>query len=193
MAASPKPSQRLVVQTRSSDETRQLAGAIAPLLVPGDVLVLSGDLGAGKTTFVQGLAKGLGIVERVTSPTFILMKEYPGGRFPLMHLDVYRLGKIQEVIDLGIDEYLDPSYVVAVEWGDRVEPLLPQDHLNVELTHDGADSRTIAMTAKGGHWEARMAAIRDLAGGLKMSRRAKEPMLGEDFQPGSPTEGGHNN
>lgn len=193
MAASPKPSNRLVVQTRSSEETRELAAAIAPLLVPGDVLVLSGDLGAGKTTFVQGLAKGLGIVERVTSPTFILMKEYPGGRFPLMHLDVYRLAKIQEVIDLGIDEYLDPSYVVAVEWGDRVEPLLPQDHLNVELTHDGADTRTISLNAKGAHWEARMSTITDLAGGLKVTRRAKEPMLGDEFQPESPGERGRNN
>lgn len=192
MAASPKQPHSLVLQTRSSDETRQLASAIAPLLVPGDVLVLSGDLGAGKTTFVQGLAKGLGIVERVTSPTFILMKEYPGGRFPLMHLDVYRLGKIQEVIDLGIDEYLDPSYVVAVEWGDRVEPLLPQDHLTVELTHEGSDSRKIRLTPKGSHWEARMATLVDLAGGLKMSRRAKEPVLGEDFQPET-NESGRNN
>ena len=195
MAATPapKPTNRLEVKTRSADETRQLGGAMAPLLVPGDVLVMSGDLGAGKTTFVQGLAKGLGIVERVTSPTFILMKEYPGGRFPLMHLDVYRLSKVQEVIDLGIDEYLDPSYVVAVEWGDRVEPLLPQDHLKVELLHDGGDSRTVILTAKGNHWEARLAAIQELVDQLEGSRRARKPLIGKDFQPESPTDTGRNN
>lgn len=192
MAAPRKPPSQLVLRTRSADETRQLANGIAPLLVPGDVLVLSGDLGAGKTTFVQGLAKGLGIVERVTSPTFILMKEYPGGRFPLMHLDVYRLGKVQEVIDLGIDEYLDPSHVVAVEWGDKVEPLLPQDHLKVELTHDGSDSRTIALTGKGSHWQTRMATIKELVENLSASRRAKKPLIGNDFQPGNPTESGRN-
>ncbi|HEX2179994.1 MAG TPA: tRNA (adenosine(37)-N6)-threonylcarbamoyltransferase complex ATPase subunit type 1 TsaE [Actinomycetota bacterium] len=182
-----------MLQTHSADETRQLADGLAPLLVPGDVLVLAGDLGAGKTTFVQGLAKGLGIVERVTSPTFILMKEYPGGRFPLMHLDVYRLGKVQEVIDLGIDEYLDPSYVVAVEWGDMVEPLLPQEHLKVEITHNGGDARTVSLMGKGNHWQARMATIRSVADGITASRRAMEPRIGDDFQPGSPTESGRNN
>jgi tRNA threonylcarbamoyladenosine biosynthesis protein TsaE len=191
--ASGKPRNQIVLQTHSADETRQLAGGLAPLLVPGDVLVLAGDLGAGKTTFVQGLAKGLGIVERVTSPTFILMKEYPGGRFPLMHLDVYRLGKVQEVIDLGIDEYLDPSYVVAVEWGDMVEPLLPQEHLKVEITHNGGDARTVSLMGKGNHWKARMATIRSVADGIAASRRAKEPRIGDDFQPGSPTESGRNN
>lgn len=192
MAAAPKPKNQLVLQTRSAEETRSLSEGIAPLLVPGDVLVLAGDLGAGKTTFVQGLAKGLGIVERVTSPTFILMKEYPGGRFPLMHLDVYRLGRIQEVIDLGIDEYLDPSYVVAVEWGDRVEPLLPQEHLTVELTHDGADTRTITLTARGARWESRLAPIRKLVESLSAARRANKPRIGEDFQPGEPNESGNN-
>ncbi len=163
------------------------------MLVPGDVLVLAGDLGAGKTTFVQGLAKGLGIVERVTSPTFILMKEYPGGRFPLMHLDVYRLDKVQQVIDLGIDEYLDPSYVVAVEWGDKVEPLLPQDHLKVEITHDHEDTRTITLVAKGSHWETRMATIRKLVEEMNASSRSQKPLIGEDFQPGSASESGRNN
>ena len=192
MAVSPRP-KKLALRSHSSQETQSLGGLLAPLLVPGDVLVMSGDLGAGKTTFVQGLAKGLGIVERVTSPTFVLMKEYQGGRFPLMHLDVYRLGKVQEVIDLGIDEYLDPSYVVVVEWGDRVEPLLPQDHLTVELIHEGGDIRNITLTGKGAPWAGRMESIKKMVDGLSVSTRAKEPRLGEDFQPGSPTESGRNN
>ncbi len=159
---------------------------LAPLLVPGDVLVMSGDLGAGKTTFVQGLAKGLGILERVTSPTFILMKEYQGGRFPLMHLDVYRLGKVQEVIDLGIDEYLDPSYVVVVEWGDKVEPLLPQENLTIELVHEGADVRSITLTGKGTPWVGRMDSIKKLVEGLATETRAKEPTFGRYLPAGQP-------
>ncbi|CAN5796457.1 tRNA (adenosine(37)-N6)-threonylcarbamoyltransferase complex ATPase subunit type 1 TsaE [soil metagenome] len=190
--AAPRP-KKLTLKSHSSQETQSLGGLLAPMLVPGDVLVMSGDLGAGKTTFVQGLAKGLGIVERVTSPTFVLMKEYHGGRFPLVHLDVYRLGRVQEVIDLGIDEYLDPSYVVVVEWGDKVEPLLPQDHLTIELTHEGADVRTITLTGKGSPWEGRMESIDKMVEGLSISSRANDPRLGEEFQPGSPTESGRNN
>lgn len=192
MATPPKP-KKLTLKSRSADETKSLGGLLAPLLVPGDVLVMSGDLGAGKTTFVQGLAKGLGIVERVTSPTFVLMKEYPGGRFPLMHLDVYRLGKVQEVIDLGIDEYLDPSYVVVVEWGDKVEPLLPQDHLTIELIHEGGDVRIITLTGKGTPWAGRMASIQQMIEGHGISTRASQPRLGQDYEPSSPTESGRNN
>lgn len=155
-------------------------------------MILAGDLGAGKTTFVQGLAKGLGIVERVTSPTFVLMKEYPGGRFPLMHLDVYRLGRMQDVIDLGIDEYLDPSYVVAVEWGDMVEPLLPQEHLKVEFAHVGGDVRALTLSGKGPAWEGRLNTIGKQ---LKEMARTRQdpPVFGEDYQPDSPTESGRNN
>jgi tRNA threonylcarbamoyladenosine biosynthesis protein TsaE len=190
--AIPAKPRKLTLRSRSAEETQRLGGLLAPLLVPGDVLVMSGDLGAGKTTFVQGLAKGLGIVERVTSPTFVLMKEYQGGRFPLMHLDVYRLGKVQEVIDLGIDEYLDPSYVVVVEWGDKVEPLLPQDNLTVELIHEGSDVRSITLTGKGTPWAGRMTAIKKLVENLSVSNRAKDPRIGENFDPGNPTESGRN-
>jgi tRNA threonylcarbamoyladenosine biosynthesis protein TsaE len=192
LATSPRP-KKLTLRSHSSEETKSLGNLLAPLLVPGDVLVMSGDLGAGKTTFVQGLAKGLGIVERVTSPTFVLMKEYQGGRFPLMHLDVYRLARVQDVIDLGIDEYLDPSYVVVVEWGDKVEPLLPQDHLTIDLLHEGGDVRNITLTGKGTPWAGRMASIKSMVEGLGISTRAKEPHLGQDFEPGSPTESGRNN
>jgi tRNA threonylcarbamoyladenosine biosynthesis protein TsaE len=192
LATSPRP-KKLTIKSHSSEETQSLGGLLAPLLVPGDVLVMSGDLGAGKTTFVQGLAHGLGIVERVTSPTFVLMKEYQGGRFPLMHLDVYRLGKVQEVIDLGIDEYFDPSYVVVVEWGDKVEPLLPQDHLTIELVHEGGDVRNITLTGKGTPWAGRMASIKKMVEGLGVSTRAQGPRIGQDFEPGSPTESGRNN
>jgi tRNA threonylcarbamoyladenosine biosynthesis protein TsaE len=188
----------LVLKTHSAEETKLLAESLAPILVPGDVIVLAGDLGAGKTTFVQGLAVGLGIVEKVTSPTFILMKEYLGGRFPLMHMDIYRLGRVQEVIDLGYDEFLDPSYVVAVEWGDMVEALLPKDHLKVELRHGGGDERTMTFIGKGEAWGNRLQLIRQTAAELKtdLPKAAAKPQPGsfaQDYSPGNPRESGRNN
>jgi tRNA threonylcarbamoyladenosine biosynthesis protein TsaE len=188
----------LVLKTHSAEETKLLAESLAPILVPGDVIVLAGDLGAGKTTFVQGLAVGLGIVEKVTSPTFILMKEYLGGRFPLMHMDIYRLGRVQEVIDLGYDEFLDPSYVVAVEWGDMVEALLPKDHLKVELRHGGGDERTMTFIGKGEAWGTRLQLIRQTAAELKtdLPKAAAKPQPGsfaQDYSPGNPRESGRNN
>jgi tRNA threonylcarbamoyladenosine biosynthesis protein TsaE len=163
------------IETRSAEETRRLADSLSPVLVPGDMVVLAGDLGSGKTTFVQGLAVGLGITEQVTSPTFILMKEYLGGRYPLMHLDIYRLGMIQDVIDLGYDEFLDPSYVVVIEWGDIIEPLLPKDHLQVELSAMQDDeSRAITLRPRGEIWEARMDTITVLAGELFSADREGE-------------------
>lgn len=189
----PRPDEPFLVRTRSAEETRRLAVALSPILVPGDMIVLSGDLGAGKTTFVQGLAVGLGIVEQVTSPTFILMKEYLGGRYPLMHMDIYRLGKIQEVIDLGYDEFLDPSYVVVVEWGDMVEPLLPKGHLLVELNYGQSDDeRTIGLRPKGDTWEGRMTTVRILANELFSAGEADPGYMGESFDPGPPSEGRNN-
>lgn len=176
MTIPPPHPRTLVVETRSAEESRRLARAVSPLLVPGDVLVLSGDLGAGKTTFVQGLAAGLGVPERIVSPTFVLMKEYLGGRYPLMHLDVYRLGRVQEVIDLGYDDFLEPSAVVVVEWGDMVEPLLPQDHLVVELKHgDELLDRTVMFTPKGRGWDSRMQTMQILASELFSPGREADP------------------
>jgi tRNA threonylcarbamoyladenosine biosynthesis protein TsaE len=153
----------LAMHSRSPEETRRLAVALSPLLHPGDVVTLGGDLGAGKTTFVQGLAVGLGIPDRVTSPSFVLMKEYLGGRYPLIHMDVYRLDRMQEVVDLGYDEFLDPSHIVVVEWGDMVEPLLPKEHLSIHIGYGDADaSRDIAIQPRGQAWETRLHTVRGL-------------------------------
>jgi tRNA threonylcarbamoyladenosine biosynthesis protein TsaE len=195
----PKPSSRpsrqpFSLKTHSSEETKRLALTLAPLLVPGDMLVLAGDLGAGKTTFVQGLAVGLGITDRVTSPTFILMKEYLGGRYPLMHLDIYRLNHIQEVIDLGYDEFLDPSYVVAIEWGNVVEALLPTDHLNVEFRHSGGDSRKITLEPRGPGWAMRLQTMKVLTDNLFAPTRKADPAaFAEVFRPQDPPGEGRNN
>jgi tRNA threonylcarbamoyladenosine biosynthesis protein TsaE len=153
----------LAMESRSPEETRRLAVALSPLLRPGDVVSLGGDLGAGKTTFVQGLAVGLGISGRVTSPSFVLMKEYLGGRYPLVHMDVYRLERMQEVVDLGYDEFLDPSHIVVVEWGDMVEPLLPKEHLSIQMSYgDGDSRREIVLQPRGSEWELRMQTVRVL-------------------------------
>lgn len=161
---SPFPNHRsLEMESRSPEETRRLAVSLSPLLRPGDVVALGGDLGAGKTTFVQGVAAGLGVVEHVTSPTFILLREYLSGRYPLIHMDVYRLDRMQEVVDLGYDEFLDPAYIVIVEWGDMVAPLLPKEHLGIDMRYGAGDTiREIVLRPRGHSWEERMPAARAL-------------------------------
>lgn len=143
----------LVLATASPEETRDLGRALASALRPGDVVSLTGDLGAGKTTFVQGAATGLGVTEPVLSPTFTLMRQYRGSP-AVYHFDVYRLERVQDVMDLGFDEVLDQGGVVFIEWGDAVRALLPRAYLQVELTiaEDG-DGRTLRLTAEG--WDAR--------------------------------------
>ena len=138
--------------TKSADDTRELAARLAPLVVAGDVILLSGDLGAGKTTFAQGFGRGLGVQDDVVSPTFTLMRSYEG-RLPLLHCDVYRLDHLQEVIDLGVPEMVDEGAVALVEWGDVAAPGLPADHLEVrmELT-DTDDERRLEILAVGTPW-----------------------------------------
>lgn len=147
---------RIELETRSADETRDIGQALASLLRPRDTIVLTGDLGAGKTTIVQGIGRGLGVEDHVASPTFTLVREY-AGELDVAHVDVYRLERIQDVVDLAIDEIGGPDRVLLVEWGDAVQELLPADRLRVELTSGPADddSRRIALTPEGPSWAAR--------------------------------------
>ncbi len=146
--------------TKSVDDTRALAAEIAALAAPGDLVVLAGDLGTGKTAFAQGFARGLGVKEPVTSPAFILVRTYEG-RLPLIHLDVYRLDQMQELVDLGISELLDEGGVTLVEWGDAVTPALPSDFLEVRLEAGAApDDRTVAVRSVGPSWPPRAEALR---------------------------------
>jgi tRNA threonylcarbamoyladenosine biosynthesis protein TsaE len=105
---------------------------LASHLVAGDLVALSGELGAGKTMFVQGAARALGVPDRVTSPSFVLVRSHTGGRLPLVHADVYRLGTLQDVLELG-DELLDPDAVTFLEWADAVVSLLPPDRFEVDV------------------------------------------------------------
>ncbi len=151
------------IVTRTPDETRTVGAGLAELLVPGDVISLTGDLGAGKTTFVQGAARGLGVGEQVVSPTFVLVREYRG-EVPVYHLDVYRLDRLQEVIDLGFEDLLDPSGVIFVEWGDAIDALLPDEHLRVELRTDDGDARRLSFSGRGVRWAGRWERLEGVLG-----------------------------
>ena len=113
--------------TDSPEETEALGEALAGQLEPGTVIAFTGDLGAGKTAFVRGLARGLGVRERVTSPTFTTVNEYEGGRLPLFHFDMYRLGSADELFDIGWEDYLARGGVCAVEWSENVSDALGDD------------------------------------------------------------------
>jgi len=143
---------RLELRTATAEETRSLGGAISPLLSAGDAIALTGELGSGKTTFAQGLARGLGYEGHVVSPTFTLVREYRPARLPVIHADVYRLERAQDVLDLEL-EYSAEDGVLLVEWGDAVEALLPDGHLVVELgIDDRSDERTIVVRTEGRTW-----------------------------------------
>jgi tRNA threonylcarbamoyladenosine biosynthesis protein TsaE len=146
---------RIELETDTADRTREVGAALATLLQPRDAVILTGDLGAGKTTLVQGIGRGLGVVDHVASPTFTLVKEY-AGRLDVAHVDVYRLERVQDVIDLGLDELGGRDRVLLVEWGDAVQDQLPDDRLRVELTTKQAgDTRRIVITPKGRSWPPR--------------------------------------
>lgn len=146
--------------TDSVQSTRSLAGAIAQLARPGDVVLLAGELGAGKTAFAQGFGVALGVKEPITSPTFVLARDYDEGRLPLHHLDVYRLGQMNEVFDIGLPEALDDGGVTLIEWGDAIMPALPADFLEVRLTFGTRDDdRSIAVRPVGPSWATRTSAL----------------------------------
>lgn len=151
---------RIDVLAESAEQTREVGEAIASLLRARDAVMLTGELGAGKTTFAQGVARGLGIEEPVVSPTFTLVKEY-SGILDLAHVDVYRLDRLQDVVDLGLDELGGGDDVLLVEWGDTIEELLPESRLRVEITAsaDAEEVRSIAISAMGPAWVDRFAEL----------------------------------
>lgn len=149
----------MVATTAGVDETRALAEALSSLARAGDLVLLAGDLGAGKTAFVQGFGRGLGVAERITSPTFTLVHVYEG-RLPIHHLDVYRLEQLSEALDLGLPEMLDEGGVVLIEWGEAILPVLPHDYLEVRLTFGpGDDDRYVAVRLVGRGWAPRSDAL----------------------------------
>ena len=174
----------LVTQTHSADETHALARRIGELLRAGDVVVLEGELGTGKTVFAKGIAVALGITEPVVSPTFTVVREYDAP-LPLVHVDVYRLDHLQELHDLGFDDLVGSDAVTVVEWGDHVSALLPADRLDVRLEPGATDDdRVVAIDAAGRSWVARRDAL------TAVVERPHSPDSGTDSDSGTGTGAG---
>ena len=135
--------------TNSPVETENIGAALGNILKPGTVIAYRGDLGAGKTAFTRGLARGLGSTELVTSPTYTIVNEYLGGRMPLFHFDMYRLASSDDLWDIGWDDYLDRNGVCAVEWSENVEDAM-EDAIFITIEKLGEDARRI--TIEGGEF-----------------------------------------
>lgn len=132
------------IRTTSPEETQAAGARLAERLRPGDVVALTGELGAGKTCFTQGLARGLGVTGRAVSPTFVLINEYRG-RLPVHHVDAYRTESLTELLDLGLEELFAGDGVTIVEWADKLLPLLPADAIHVHIEGLGDEPRTITI------------------------------------------------
>ncbi|WP_339229781.1 tRNA (adenosine(37)-N6)-threonylcarbamoyltransferase complex ATPase subunit type 1 TsaE [Oceanobacillus sp. FSL K6-2867] len=138
------------IQTNTVEETQLIAEKLAALLGPGDVITLEGELGAGKTTFTKGLAKGLGIKRNISSPTFTIIKEYEGV-LPLYHMDVYRLEHSDE--DIGFEEYFHGDGITVVEWAQFIEEFLPNERLAIRIGYIDEDKRILEFTPSSAHFE----------------------------------------
>lgn len=130
------------------EDTEALGARLAASLRPGDVIVLAGDLGTGKTLLAKGIATGLAVDETVTSPSFVLAREYRSGFIPMVHVDVYRLGSLHEFEDLDVVE-LALDGILVVEWGEAVESVLPDDHLRIEFAVEDDETRVLTFVGEG--------------------------------------------
>ena len=135
--------------TNSPAQTESIGAALGKIIEPGTVIAYRGDLGAGKTAFTRGLARGLGCTEIVTSPTYTIVNEYLGGRIPLFHFDMYRLRSSDDLFDIGWEDYLDRGGVCAVEWSENVDDAM-EDALYITIEKLGEDARRITIEGGGG-------------------------------------------
>lgn len=140
----------MTFESNSAAQTQRIGQALAQQLQPDDVLVMLGDMGAGKSEFTRGVARGLGVTGYVTSPTFTILQVHDSGRLPLYHFDWYRLSDPEELYELSMDEYLQNGGVAVIEWPSRAEEAVPESYLEVELSPTGDDSRLITLTPVGG-------------------------------------------
>jgi tRNA threonylcarbamoyladenosine biosynthesis protein TsaE len=147
-------------RTSSPAETQALGRLLGALVQPGDIVLLTGGLGAGKTTLTQGIAWGLGYPDHARSPTFVLVNEYQG-RLKAYHIDLYRLDNPAEAVDLGLDDYFDAGGVVVIEWAEKGAEALPPEHLHVRLATADGDARLLTATARGARHEALLRALQE--------------------------------
>lgn len=139
----------MVIETRSPEETFALGKKIGEMARQGEIYTLTGDLGVGKTVFTQGVAAGLGITEPVSSPTFTIIQEYDSGRLPFYHFDVYRIGDIEEMDEIGYDDYFFGQGICLIEWANLIEEILPENRREIVIEKDlekGFDYRRITIT-----------------------------------------------
>ncbi len=154
----------LLIYTSSPAETLQLGQMMATLLRPGDVVCLTGDLGAGKTLLTKGLAAGLGITEDVTSPTFTVLQVYEA-KTPVYHFDLYRLENAEELVDIGFDEFVFGGGISIIEWADKFSYCMPEQYLHVAITHGTSpETRAIQIQARGTHYESLVEELKKIAG-----------------------------
>jgi tRNA threonylcarbamoyladenosine biosynthesis protein TsaE len=141
---------KIVIQTGSASETTRIGKSVGNQLLPGDVVALAGELGAGKTQFIKGLAAGVGIENStyISSPSFTLIHEYPG-KMPFYHVDLFRLGREKEAEELGLEVYFQGSGITAVEWADKIPSLLPDEILFVSIAYIDKNIRSLEITGKG--------------------------------------------
>ena len=144
-------SMKFEIRSESPEETRKAGFLFGERLPAGTLITLNGELGAGKTTFTQGIARGLGITGKVTSPTFVLMKKYTEGRVPLYHIDAYRMEDVDQ--DLGFSEYLDDDGICVIEWSGFLNDSFPEERIDIEINTDDEDNRTLTVTAFGKYVE----------------------------------------
>lgn len=138
----------MIIETNSPQETKELGKKMAERAKPGDVFTLVGDLGVGKTVFTQGIAEGLGIDEPVNSPTFTIVQQYEEGRLPLYHFDVYRIGDVEEMDEIGYEDCFYGEGVCLIEWSTLIQEILPEDAIHITIEKDlekGFDYRRIQM------------------------------------------------
>jgi len=138
----------MVIETRSAEETFEFGKKLGKQACPGQIYTLIGDLGVGKTVFTQGLAKGLDITEAISSPTFTIVQVYEDGRLPFYHFDVYRIGDIEEMEEIGYDDYFFGQGICMIEWANLIEEILPEDIIEVTIEKDltqGFDYRKITV------------------------------------------------
>lgn len=138
----------MLIETNSSEETYQIGKKLADIIEPGTVVALNGDLGVGKTVFTQGFASGLGVKEHVNSPTFTIVQVYDSGRIPFYHFDVYRIGDVSEMDEIGYEEYFYSDGVCLVEWAELIKEIMPEDYLSITISKDikkGFDYRKIEL------------------------------------------------
>lgn len=154
----------LELVTTSRDQTQKVGRTAGELALPGDLFLLEGDLGSGKTTFVQGVGQGLGLRRMIHSPTFILANEYRGGRLPLFHVDAYRVRSAAEAIAFGLDDYLDEEGLVVIEWAEKIRAALPDEHLWCRFHHGEGDTRRIEFSARGARYASLLSALAERLG-----------------------------